>query len=171
MLLERSFSLHRQKISNQIFSTINFVSKQNKYSRKAEVSKSRVSIFANHHIFRFQIPMDNAIFVQMPKSDSQRISIEFCSFLWNSPMLFKMLLKIPSRDIVHDEEDSLVILKDHLKPNTKLVVGSLQNMLFSEMLFKNLGIKQPVLSYHLHGEFIRCASSLHKVNLSEAAFS
>ena len=115
--------------------------------------------------------MDNTIFMQMPKSDSQRISIELSSFLRDSSMLIKMLLKIPSRDIVHDKEDPFIILKDHLESNTELVVGSLQNMLFSEMLLKNSGIQQPVLPYHLHGELNIGANSLHKVNLSKAAFS
>lgn len=78
---------------------------------KSKIYQLQVAVLSKHHIFEFEVSMNNVLWVQMTYCKGNLRDVKLNHLFWKPLALEEVLVQVSSFDVRHHEVDSQLILK------------------------------------------------------------
>lgn len=97
---------------------------------KAKVSETDVAICIHQYILGLQISVDNALLVEIAKSEDDLSSNELDSIFLEPLLLVYIVVNVSTWQVFEEEVDSELVLEDEIHRVHEWVLGLEKNVLF-----------------------------------------
>mmetsp|Transcript_46424 Transcript_46424/g.61484 ORF Transcript_46424/g.61484 Transcript_46424/m.61484 type:complete len:245 (+) Transcript_46424:821-1555(+) len=138
---------------------------------EAEIRHKQVAIFANEHILRLQITINNALLMQMRKCESNLSCEELSLVLREHSHLNEMAEELTTLDKLHEEVDTVLVLEDILHVDEEGVVDLTQDVFLELDVFHLLVLQNDILPDDLHGVELAGLRMLDEEDLAEGTLA
>lgn len=118
---------------------------------QAEVGHKEVTVFANKHIFRLEITIDDTLRMKMSEGKRNLCRKELGLVLGEHAHLDKMTEELATFDKFHQEVDAVLVLEHVLHVNQKRMVNLAEDVLLKLDVLHLFVLEDDVLADDLHG--------------------
>eukprot|EP00906_Rhabdomonas_costata_P037627 RCo053038 len=119
--------------------------------RQPEVRQAGVPTPVQHHVLRFQVPVDDVLTVEVVQGRGHLGGVQAGPGKGESALCLEGVEELPSRKEVEDEVESISGLKSKVQPNDEGVLDVLQNGFLSFRVCDHLFPNHHILPESLHG--------------------
>mmetsp|Transcript_46607 Transcript_46607/g.117370 ORF Transcript_46607/g.117370 Transcript_46607/m.117370 type:complete len:318 (-) Transcript_46607:415-1368(-) len=138
---------------------------------KPKVRQLDVPIGVQEYIFRFQVPVNDAVIVKMLHSQYQLCTVESHSFQFEGGLLAKVEKHLTAHAVLHAEVHVFFGREGIIQGANEWVVNFDHDVALGVRVLHIVGVDEEVLGKRLHGVHLTRADVIHEINLAKAPFT
>lgn len=138
---------------------------------QAEVGHKEVTVFANKHIFRLEITIDDTLRMEMSEGKRNLCRKELGLVLGEHAHLDKMTEELATFDKFHQEVDAVLVLEHVLHVNQERMVNLAEDVLLKLDVLHLFVLEDDVLADDLHGVRLLGRLVLNKEDFAECSLT